>query len=422
MRSVTELCEREKIYFRCTTDKEPLTYRFGEDMHFHFELCDAEGERVGCPKISCLTRADGREETRAEFEGRTGELDVCISPAVAGFVYLCVNACDGEGKPYPFAEACNAGAGADVEMVKKASPEPSDFDEFWRDTVSVLYDVEPRILRFEKLDPVKWGFEPEKYTTYDVRIESVDGEYASGFLSIPYDAARGECALRLDFHGYGFGNAYGKYVPKTIVFDVIAHSMPAAASKEEIAEAQSKPPFKGYGFWDGRNNDRDTVYFKNMILRDLQAVRFLTSYFGSEEGGMLWDGKTIGTRGGSQGAFQAMAVGALLRYFDLEPSFLIFNMPWLCDVGGEKFSSRYRSRFFPEYTEALLYYDTVSFASRITCEAEGGETGLGDTCAIPSATMSCYNALRGKKSIRYFQNGVHGGHGKFFTEYKLEKK
>lgn len=425
IKSIAELETGKGAYFKVETDKAPLSYKLGENMSFHFTLCDAEGEPLSCPQIKYMTRIDGTDDVDVwkSVDGSEGQLTISVKPTIPGFAYVRVWACDEEGNRYPNSEECNAGAGADVEKIRTAAPEPEDFDKFWENTVKVLNDIEPTVLEMTKLDPEKWGFEPEKYTTYCVRVASVDGEYASGFLSIPYDAEVGKCALRLDFHGYGFKNAFGKYVPKTIVFDVIAHSIPATLSKEEFAEIEKKPPFCCYGMWgDSRNLDRETVYFKNMLLRDLQAARFLMRYFGSDEGGNLWDGRTIGTRGGSQGAFQATAVGALLRHFEVEPSFLIYNMPWLCDVGGAKFGGRYRSRFLPDYTDALLYYDTTYFAKRIRCKALEGVTGLGDTCAIPSATMSYFNALGSEKKIITFQqNGVHGGHGRIFENFSIEK-
>ena len=330
IKSVFELEAGKGAYFKVETDKEPLSYKLGEDMTFSFTLCDGEGERLSCPKIKYLTRIDGLEDIDVwkTVNGDDGRLTVTVRPTVPGFAYVRAIACDGDGNKLQNSEECNAGAGADVDKIRTAAPEPEDFDEFWKNTVKKLADVEPTVLEMYRLDPSKWKIEPEKYTTYCVRVASVDGEYASGFLSIPHDAEVGKCALRLDFHGYGFDNPYGKYVPKTIVFDVIAHSIPATLSKEELAELQKNPPFKSYGMYgDERNLDRETVYFKNMILRDLQAARFLMKYFGSDEGGNLWDGKTIGTRGGSQGAFQATAVGALLHHFGIEPSFLIYNMP-----------------------------------------------------------------------------------------------
>ena len=36
MRSITELCEGERAYFRCGTDKEPLTYRLEKDCRVEF--------------------------------------------------------------------------------------------------------------------------------------------------------------------------------------------------------------------------------------------------------------------------------------------------------------------------------------------------------------------------------------------------
>lgn len=431
MENIKDICkagEDRHGFFKAATDKSPLSYTLGEDIHFTFTLCDENGERLSCPKIKYTARIDGEgEKAITEFaDGCDGVLELTLKPLMAGFVYVRVNACDGDGNVLPNVETCNSGAGANVDEIRPVLPEPADFDAFWNDTVKLLSDVPPDVLEFEKLDPEKYGFEPEKYTAYHVRVASVDGEYAAGFLSIPFDAKEGECALRLDFQGYGVGNSFGKYVPKTIVFDVIAHSIPANLSKEQLAEVSESDTLKNYGIWgDPRNNDRNTVYFRNMILRDLQAAKFLMSYFSSDKGGRLWDGKTIGTRGGSQGAFQATAVAALLPVISkVEPSFLIFNMPWLCDVGTANFGNRYKSDFFPEYTDALRYYDTTSFARRVHCPAEGGETGLGDTCAIPSATMSYFNFLssqKGQKSIRYFQNGVHGGHGRFFEEFLIER-
>ncbi len=425
IKDIFTLKEGERAYFKVETDKDPLSYSLNEDMHFTFTLCDGNENRLSCPKLCYLVRIDGEGEKDLWYtaSGKDGRLELSLKPKISGFVYVRLSARDENNSPISFAEECNAGAGANVSEILPSVPEPEDFDEFWQDTVHLLDGVEPEILEFTKLDPEEYGFEPDKYTAYHVRIASVDGEFAAGYLSIPFDAEPNACALRLDFHGYGFDNAFGKYVPKTIVFDVIAHSLPANLSKEELKKISESSPLSHYGMYgDKRNDDRNTVYFRNMILRDLQAARFLVSHFGSEAGEKLWDGKTIGTRGGSQGAFQAAAVGALLPIAcGIEPSFLIYNMPWMCDIGGVKHANRYKSGFLPEYNDNLRYYENTSFARRITCRAEGGETGLGDSCALPSATMSFYNSLSSKKkSIRYFQNGVHGGHGKFFSEYLIE--
>ena len=100
----------------------------------------------------------------------------------------------------------------------------------------------------------------------------------------------------------------------------------------------------------------------------------------------------------------------------------ILTISVMNDLISSTLERRYKSRFLPEYTDALLYYDTTYFAKRIFCPALEGVTGLGDTCAIPSATMSYFNALASsQKVITFQQNGVHGGHGRFYQNFTVEK-
>ena len=66
------------------------------------------------------------------------------------------------------------------------------------------------------------------------------------------------------------------------------------------------------------NATRDTVYFREMVLRDIQAVRFMKQYFGEngadERFRGLWNSKQqLILSGGSQGGFQSAAVAALER-------------------------------------------------------------------------------------------------------------
>lgn len=167
-----------------------------------------------------------------------------------------------------------------------------------------------------------------------------------------------------------------------------------------------------YGFKEDLNATRETVYFREMLLRDVQGVRFLKKYFGAdgpdERFKGLWsEKKELILSGGSQGGFQAAAVSAL------EPGVtqLMLYIPWFCDVGGCGTDGRQKSTFMPEYTEALEYYDNVNFAKRITCPVYIESAGLGDYVATPAGIASFYNNLTAcpKKRISFKQNFTHAG-------------
>ena len=133
-----------------------------------------------------------------------------------------------------------------------------------------------------------------------------------------------------------------------------------------------------------------------MLLRDLQAARYIIN-------NPLWNGKDLTISGGSQGAFQATAVAALCK----KATELNITIPWLCDIGGET-SGRINSNFRPSFTEALSYYDTVSFAAMLnkSCNVKI-EAGLGDRTCPPSGVTALYNAIKAPKSILFTQNRTH---------------
>ena len=114
----------------------------------------------------------------------------------------------------------------------------------------------------------------------------------SGYVTFPKDAEPAALPILVGYTGYGV-------VPRTptlrnnyIVLSVNAHSI-----ENDRAAAYYTPLARGelisYGFNYKENLDRDKVYFKNMILRDVQAVRYLKTL-------PEWDGENISLNGGSQ--------------------------------------------------------------------------------------------------------------------------
>ena len=156
---------------------------------------------------------------------------------------------------------------------------------------------------------------------------------------------------------------------------------------------------------DAANSNRDTVYFRGMILRDLQAARFMTEYFGNKgigdgAGKNLWNGQNFTATGGSQGAFQSIAVAAL----DKNITYLDISIPWMSDV---KCAGNRRKGAFMSYQPALEYYDTTSFAHLVTCQTKVA-VSLGDSTCPISGVLSFYNALTCEKLMICSQNASHG--------------
>ena len=151
---------------------------------------------------------------------------------------------------------------------------------------------------------------------------------------------------------------------------------------------------KDYGFSAEDYKDPSQSYFRNMILRDVQALRYLKTI-------PEWNGRDIQLTGGSMGAFQATAVAAL------EPGVtdLSVFIVWMCDVSGRSVGRL--AGWLPEYTDNLNYFDSVNFASRVKCPTTISQAGLIDYTATPTGVAAYYNALRVKKSVTFVQSADH---------------
>ncbi|MBO7311052.1 MAG: acetylxylan esterase, partial [Clostridia bacterium] len=146
-------------------------------------------------------------------------------------------------------------------------------------------------------------------------------------------------------------------------------------------------------------------YFRTMIMRDIQAVRFIKAYVGTE-GVMIngekkalgiWNGE-LRTYGGSQGGFQGIAISAL----DKDVTDAFWASPWLCDVAGM------RSVFRPQYTDDFRYFDSIYHARRVRENVNVHIiSGLGDYVCPPSGVVALYNALKASATLEFYQGMTH---------------
>ena len=394
----------EKKYFTGTTSKNAVSYNAGEEIAFNLTLM-ADGERVGCNYFIWELNADDGSKKIGKANGATGMLEVKTSMDVPGFVYLKVIPYNQNIMPITEVTPYNGGAGVEVDKIQKVKAEPEDFDEFWATQLSKLDEVAPELLECEEVtSPFNTHY------AYKVKIKFFEGDYGnyvSGYLTVPKSAAKGSLKIRMWYQGHGVFDPDIYCNADTALFSVSAHAIEMGQDSSYYA---NQTWLTGYGF--SNNEDPEDVYFKGMILRDIQALRFMKQYFGEngpdQRFSGLWNG-SIGIIGGSQGGFQAIAVSAL-------ESDHITNVeaycPWLCDIGGYGVDGRQKSTFMPAYTPALEYFDTVNFAKRIQsgCVVKVGTVGLGDYVANPAGNTVLYNSIPDDvvKEIEYVQNRTHG--------------
>lgn len=381
-----DLPKGSECHFECETNRSPLEYMTGDEIIFKLSVkCDDETIRV--PYISYKLEFDGSDKVETgDVPYSGGEFEIKTSLDHPGFVKLYVTAASELGAVLLEIPAYDGGAAVGIYEIAQSVKEPEDFDSFWQGELKKLFEVEPVMTVKEDLSDKYPGF-----TVLDIRIECV-GDPVSAYLSIPENAKDKSLGILVGYTGYGVVSPLPNTREDKIVLAVNAHSIDNGKEPGYYNEVASTVLYS-YGFNDGENANRDTVYFKNMILRDVQALRYLKTL-------KEWDQESITLNGGSQGAFQAMAVAAL----DKDVTYVYAAYPWFCDLGNA--STGKIAGWHPRYFDALSYYDTINFARRVEC-AVRIDAGLGDYVAPPSGVVAMFNAMKCPVTLNFTQGMTH---------------
>lgn len=383
---------KKNAYLFGETNKDSLSYAVGEKIQFRVRLTSSLNSLATfpCSRFVWTAEADDGQTWSGSKKGDSGKLAVSFVMNKPGAIRLTVKVVDHEGKELSNVQPLVVGAFSGFDQITTGVACPSDFDSFWRSQLNILDQYAPTAIEKTQVSGTNTA-----YYTYSVKIRTHQEDApVTGYLTIPKNATPGSLKIKLCFYGYNASmtKPTPQYTSGHITFAVNAHSMENGQPATYYNKLQKD--LGQFGFSASDYADPSTSYFRNMILRDVQALRYAKTL-------PEWNGSDIELSGGSMGGFQATAVTAL------EPGVtkLSVHIVWMCDVGGRSIGRM--EGWLPEYTANLNYFDSVNFAARVTCPTTISRAGIVDFTTTPIGVAAYYNALKGPKSVAFVQSGDH---------------
>ncbi len=397
----------ETMNFICKTDKNPLTYKCGEEMKFEIQFTEDGKPKAGQPLEWVISSDDGAPVRKGKAVSAETPLKLTASCKTPGFVRVRVWAKDKDNKTiYAIRKSdkrrqqisFQGGAGACIEKIKSSTQEPADFDAFWQRQLDALAKVP--IKCDKKLLP---QYSKDEFNVWELTISCV-GKPTKAFLSIPKNAKVKSLPLEVQYIGYGVNAIYPYNKRNKIVLRVERHFYELLREKKYYDDMRNGE-LKAFGLLAKENENPENCYFKNMILRDIRALQYAKKYVKE------WNGKDICVHGGSMGGFQSVFVAML----DNDVKHAILVVPWMTDLWASNHTTRQKCEFTPQWTPSIRYFDSNNAIKRVKCRVDV-YAWLGDYVCPPAGIMVLYNNAKCPITFNMGQNGNHGGSVSMFVE------
>ena len=420
----------DKAWLRGTTDKDPLTYRPGEEMVFTIAPQGLDGAVPPGEYFLSWKRSDDYGEVKEGKVPFTGEPFVYrTSLGKPGFVRLEAYVVDKAGRRYTKKfmgdattpegrRAMNAfergkkavffdgGAGVDIDKLA-THEEPKDFDAFWAKQYKRLDRVPI------KADRIEIPCSNPRARINAVRIDCAGLRPVTGYLSIPKAVDEGKTfPCRLETHGYSGDSCQhgrpGGARDTEIVLNMNAHGLKlvefgATEADTKALRWETRSNGCSYAFDAKQNEDPEVAYFNGMVLRVKRGLQYLKTIKG-------WNGKDLYASGGSQGGLQTIWAAGCGEGVTRAES----GITWCCDMFNNNIRRERKissDGWYIPWTESMGYYDAANFAKRIpaqTCHTFITRAGLGDYCCPPMGLAKLWNNIPGNKEIKWVQGSEHG--------------
>jgi cephalosporin-C deacetylase-like acetyl esterase len=368
---------------KITADRADALYKIGEPVQFTVECVDNGNPVNAGSAVVTLTLDGGKVISTEKVDfAMTNPATIAGTLNEPGFLRATAASYAGIPKPkrYP-----SGGAGFEPEKIKMGGAQPADFMKFWEDGRAAVASGE---IKLEKIE----ARSTEKYTSYAVTVDALDGEKRYGFLVIPN--GKGPFPAYVQVPGAGAGQA-GPMVNwgerGVIALGMNVHKYPTVMDAPKMREIYAEQAKRMYYPVD-QAEDRDKYFFRNVIL----GVDRMISYVAALP---QWDKKHFVIDGSSQGGGMALIMAGLNNNITAAAA----NVPALCDHGGvlagrQSGWPQLINAERPKAGEVAPYFDAANFAAFITCPVVVSAGFVDGTCA-PSSVYAAYNRIDAPKRM-----------------------
>ena len=299
---------------------------------------------------------------------------------------------DTDGKPFPFSVPY------ENERIVPGTPEPADFDAFWRDTLAELGKI-PEDVRMRE-EP---SLTTDKWTMYRLSFATLGDRRLHCWLSIP--KGEGPWPTRVEIPGAGCGKWSTQMVGDARMIKMLVMAFPFEPSldmkENERLYAEMNAGFRAkYGVprypFAGLGVSREDFFFRPVFAGAVRAVRWLAArpevnrtrffYYGTSQGG------------GSGFALLALASDIFTDGRMNVPAITDVLGPLAGHEGGWPHCDwEWKDADAAKVRSVIPYFDACNFAPRIKCPVTV-VAGLSDcTCPAPGI-CAAYNRIASEGS------------------------
>ena len=406
--------------YKVDIDRPGGIYRCGETATFTVRLLSTKALAADASPCARIDNFGTSVQTNMPFDVTTTGVTFTVSGTLRepGFLRLSLpETKDGRSDPFVFS------VGFEPEKIKKGSPSPADFDEFWAEARARLareVPLDAQMTRVPERSTDAFDFYRISFATFGRRVH--------GYMSVPTDKSKSPFPVDFGVNAAGFGSwtndMAGERDSIRVQFSVYPFKPDwkwkenglEAKYKAMDAEVQVKYGAPRY-CQAGITESREAYFFYPVILGIDRAVDWIAARPDVDKSQFRYQGTS---QGGGFGFYLCGLNRAFTR--------TAFYVPAITDTMGylagresgwpkivENNSSTPERRAVAE--KWAPYFDAANFASRIECPVRVA-VGFSDTTCPPCAVYAAYNEIKvADKSIGNGIGMTHNCSPNFYNKF-----
>ena len=392
--------------YKVDIDRGAGLYRCGDTATFTVRLLSTNALALAANPRAILDNFGSSVLTNMPFDVSATGVAFTVSGTLGepGFLRLSLpHTKDGRADPFVFS------VGFEPEKIRKGSPSPADFDEFWAEARARLareVPLDAQMTRVPERSTDKFDFYRISFATFGRRVH--------GYMSVPTDRSTAPFPVDFEVSAAGFGSwtndMQGDADSIRVKFSVYPFEPDwkwrekGLESSYRAMDAGLKARYDAPRYCQaGITESREAYFFYPVILGIDRAVDWVTArpdvdksrfrYQGTSQGD-LSDGRCfLKCRAFTRAAFYVPAITDTMGYLAGRQS----GWPQIVENNSGTPERRAAAeRWAP-------YFDGANFASRIKCPVRVA-VGFSDTTCPPCAVYSAYNEI--KVADKAIGNGI----------------